>query len=350
MTLVYYVPMKTLTVNAVLTLIMACAVAPALARGQGLSHGTQNLRTGYEECLRRAESALSAEGYRIDDRSEGWRGGSKGGARAGIICNPGGNGTWANVIVTGNSFGNSLDNERGRLEGRLDPQDSPRRAIPVSATSANLMAQWNWVATCANSTPSGRFQITNQRQGSFAGTFSNSNPTDTGNIDGVQQGQLVEFRRQIPGVGEQRWSGGVERNGGGLRMEGRIEGPGGPCTFSATTGNSGNPRSPGTQTNIMGTWNWTAACSNSTPSGQFEILNQRRDGAISGVFSNATPADTGTIDGRQQGLLVDFRRSIPGAGEQRWTGGLAASGGVLTMEGRIEGVGGPCSFSAQMGR
>ena len=133
-------------------------------------------------------------------------------------------------------------------------------------------------------------------------------------------------------------------------MEGLIEGPGGPCTFSATTANGGSPRAPGASTNIMGSWNWTAACNGSTPSGRFEILNQRRDGAISGVFSNATSADTGTIDGRQQGLFLDFRRSIPGAGEQRWTGGLAASGGALTMEGRIEGVGGPCSFSAVMGR
>src|SRR5262245_21304498 len=152
--LVYYVPMKIPTVTVVLTLILAGAAVPALAQGPGLSHGTGSLRMGYEECLRRAESALSAEGYRVDDRSEGWRGGSKGGARAGIICNSGGNGTWVNGIVAGNSCGSSLDSERSRLEERLDPRDTPVRVVPVSATTANLMAQWNWVVTCSNSTPS----------------------------------------------------------------------------------------------------------------------------------------------------------------------------------------------------
>lgn len=341
-------PMKTPILAVAVTLTMVGLAAPCFAQGPGLSHGTQNLRTGYEECLRRAESALASEGYRIDDRNEGWRSGSKGGARAAIACNPGGNGTWANIIVVGNSSGNPLDIERSHLEDRLEPNSRPSNPIPPSTTSSNLMGQWTWVATCQNSTPSGRFQITNQRQGGFTGTFSNSGPVDTGTIDGQQQGQLVEFRRQIPGVGDQRWSGGVERDGRGLRMEGRIEGPGGPCTFSATT-NAGGPRTPGV-TNVSGTWNWSASCNGSNPSGRFEILNQRRDGDINGVFSNANSADTGTIDGRQQGLLVDFRRTIPGAGEQRWTGGLATTGGVLTMEGRIDGVGGPCSFSATLTR
>jgi hypothetical protein len=79
-------------------------------------------------------------------------------------------------------------------------------------------------------------------------------------------------------------------------------------------------------------------------------MTQRRDGTISGVFSNATATDTGTIEGQQQGLLVDFRRRIPGAGEQQWTGGLAATGGGMTMEGRIDGAGGPCAFTATLGR
>jgi hypothetical protein len=221
---------------------------------------------------------------------------------------------------------------------------------PVSATSSTLAGRWSWIATCRDSTPSGRLEITNQRQGGgFTGSFSNTNTADTGTIDGQQQGLLVEFRRQIPGVGEQRWSGGVERSGGSLRMEGKIEGPGGPCTFSATSANSA-PRAAGGTTNVTGTWNWTAECNGSRPSGRFNISSQQRNGTIGGAFSNAGPSDTGTIDGRQQGLLIEFRRQIPGAGEQQWTGGLAANGGVLTMEGRIDGAGGPCNFSATLGR
>jgi hypothetical protein len=347
--------MKLPTLKTLLTLMIVGLAAPCFAQGPAMSRGTQNLRTGYDDCLRRAESALNAEGYRIDDRSDAWRGGTKSGIRAEIVCSPGGSGTWANTIVVGSGgtpFGNPLENERSRLQQRLDSGNSgnsDRPSPPVTSTSSNLTGSWTWIATCQNSTPSGRFQITNQRQSSFSGAFSNANPVDTGTIDGRQQGILVEFRRNIPGVGEQQWSGGVERDGRGLRMEGRIDGPGGPCTFSATT-NTGAPRGPGASVNVAGTWNWTAECNGSRPSGRFEIVTQRRDGTVSGVFSNANAADTGTIDGRQQGLLIDFRRAIPGAGEQRWTGGLSGSGGTLLMEGRIDGVGGPCNFSASLGR
>jgi hypothetical protein len=234
----------------------------------------------------------------------------------------------------------------------MEPTATAAQSGPVSATTANLAGRWSWIATCRGSAPSGRFELATGRQaGTFTGNFSNSNAADAGTIDGRQQGLLVEFRRQIPNVGEQRWTGGVERSGRGLRMEGRIDGPGGPCTFSATSESMGAPRAAGGSTTITGTWNWTASCAGSRPSGRFEIATQRRDGTIAGVFSNTTPSDTGTIvDGRQQGLLVDFRRQIPGAGEQQWTGGLAANGGVLTMEGRIDGAGGPCTFSATLAR
>lgn len=341
-----------LSVTLILAAVASFAV-PGFAQSPGFSRSTQSLRTNYDDCLRRAETALSSEGYRIDDRNEGWRGGSKGSMRAEIVCSQApGNATWANIMVVGNSNARAaLDNERNTLQQRMDPAASPIQSGPPSATTANLAGRWSWVATCRDSTPSGRFELAAARQaGGFTGSFSNSNNADTGSIDGRQQGLLVEFRRQIPGVGEQRWTGGVERSGRGLRMEGRIEGPGGPCTFSATSESMGAPRAAGGSTSITGTWNWTASCAGSRPSGRFEIRTQRRDGGIAGVFSNTTPSDTGTIDGQQQGLLVDFRRQIPGAGEQQWTGGLAANGGVLTMEGRIEGAGGPCTFSATLAR
>jgi hypothetical protein len=339
------------SITLVFTLMIA---APGYAQNLGWSHGTQSLRGGTEDCLTRAETALAAEGYRLDDRSEGWRGGSKGGTRVQISCNAApANATWANTIVTSTQmFGNAADSERNRLQQRLAAPAPANTGFNrgVSATTATLNGRWTWVATCRDSMPSGRFDIANHRQdGAFTGSFSNTNNADTGTIDGQQQGLLVEFRRQIPGVGEQRWSGGVERTGGALRMEGRIEGPGGPCTFSATNSNSA-PRAAGGTTNVTGTWNWTAECNASRPSGRFTISNQQRNGTITGMFSNANPTDTGTIDGRQGGLLIEFRRQIPGAGEQQWSGGLALNGGVLTMEGRIEGAGGPCTFSATLGR
>jgi hypothetical protein len=339
--------------TTLLTLTILAASTTAFAQGPSHSKGTQSIRISYDECLRRAENALTSENYRIDDRDGAWRGGSKGGVRAEIICAQAqGNTTAAHIIVVGGAFGGGLDSERTQLQQRMDPSASNTSGGgPVSATSSNLVGRWNWVATCQSSTPSGRFEIANHRQASFAGSFSNANAADTGTIDGTQQGLLVEFRRQIPNVGEQRWKGGVERAGSALRMEGRIDGPGGPCTFTATSASNGTPRnSNGAITQVTGTWTWTAACNGSRPSGQFQISNQRRDGSISGVFSNANPGDTGTIDGRQQGLLIDFRRSIPGAGEQMWIGGLATSGGTLSMEGRIEGAGGPCNFSATLVR
>jgi hypothetical protein len=353
--------MRLIPVTFILGLMIAGSVTPGFAQNLGWSHGTQSLRAGPDDCLMRAETALAAEGYRIDDRSESWRGGSKTGVSAHVTCNPApGNSTWANIVVVSSATGRLADNEKARLQQRMEQRVEPGPIAgagaggfnsnrPVAATSTSLAGRWTWVATCRDSTPSGRFEIANQRQGGpFTGSFSNTNSADTGTIDGQQQGLLVEFRRAIPGVGEQRWSGGVERAGGALRMEGRIDGPGGPCTFSATSSNAA-PRAAGASTNVTGTWNWTAECNGSRPSGRFNISSQR-NGAIAGVFSNSTPTDTGTIDGRQQGLLIEFRRQIPGAGEQQWTGGLAANGGVLTMEGRIDGAGGPCNFSASLGR
>jgi hypothetical protein len=337
----------------VLTLMIAGSAVSSFAQNLGWSHGTQSLRGGAEDCLSRAETALAAEGYRLDDRSDGWRGGSKPGMSAHITCNPApGNAPWANVVVVSSAAGRVADNDKVRLQQRIEAGTAPAGGgfnRPVSANTANLTGRWSWVATCRDSTPAGRFEIANQRQSAFTGSFSNTNSADTGTIDGAQQGLLVEFRRAIPGVGEQRWSGGVERSGGALRMEGRIDGPGGPCTFSATSANSA-PRAAGASTSVTGTWNWTAECNGSRPSGRFNISSQQRNGTIAGAFSNAGPSDTGTIEGRQQGLLIEFRRLIPGAGEQQWTGGLAANGGVLTMEGRIDGAGGPCNFSANLGR
>jgi hypothetical protein len=338
--------------TTLIALTILAASATAFAQSPGVSKGSQSIRASYNECLQRAETALTGEGFRVDDRDGAWRGGTKGSIRAEIVCNQAqGNQTAVNTVVVGGAFGGGLDNERTRLQQRLEGNGNGSTSAQPSATSANLMGRWNWIATCQNSTPSGRLEITSQRQNGFSGAFSNSSPSDTGSIEGTQQGLLVEFRRQIPNVGEQRWTGGVERAGAGLRMEGRIEGPGGPCTFTATSANNGNPRNPNAATtNVTGTWNWTASCANSRPSGQFQISNQRQNGTITGVFSNTSPSDTGTIDGRQQGLLIDFRRQIPGAGEQQWTGGLATSNGTLTMEGRIEGAGGPCQFSATLSR
>jgi len=219
----------------------------------------------------------------------------------------------------------------------------------VDSASANLTGRWTWIATCVASRPSGRFEITSQRpDGDFSGAFSNANPTDTGSITGQQRRLLVEFQRQIPGAGEQQWTGGVEQNGASLRMEGKIEGAGGPCTFSATS-TTGTPRKPGSSTKITGQWTWTAACGAGSSTGRFQIVNQARDGDFSGVFSNASPGDTGTIHGKQRGLLMEFNRQIPELGEQQWTGGLAQTGRGLMMEGRIEGIGGPCTFSATIG-
>jgi hypothetical protein len=78
---------------------------------------------------------------------------------------------------------------------------------------------------------------------------------------------------------------------------------------------------------MTGQWNWTAACGASGSAGRFQIVNQGRDGDFSGAFSNASPGDTGTINGKQRGFLVE-----------------------LVMGGRIEGPGGPYTFRATAGR
>src|SRR5436190_12462194 len=106
-----------------LTLMIAGFAAPCFAQNLGWSHGTQSLRGGTEDCLTRAETALAGEGYRLDDRSEGWRGGSKSGMRAQIACNPApGNATWANtVVISTSTAGNITDNDKNRLQQRMEP-------------------------------------------------------------------------------------------------------------------------------------------------------------------------------------------------------------------------------------
>jgi hypothetical protein len=125
-----WIPVKSLPL--VLALVIVSCATPGFAQNLGWSHGTQSLRAGTDECLTRAETALASEGYRIDDRSESWRGGNKAGIRAHVTCNPApGNSTWANIVVVSAATGRVADNEKARLQQRMEPGPGRER-------------EWDW--------------------------------------------------------------------------------------------------------------------------------------------------------------------------------------------------------------
>jgi hypothetical protein len=95
--------------------------SPALqAQAPGWSRGQQNLAISYDECMRRAPAALSAEGYRRDDQPGGnFAVGIKGVHTAVIICSPAPEAKMlVHIVVASNGDGGGL--ERQRLQAQME--------------------------------------------------------------------------------------------------------------------------------------------------------------------------------------------------------------------------------------
>ena len=95
-------------------------VAVAHAEAPGWSRGQQELPITWEECVKRGNAAMQAEGYRIDQPSP-FVVGIKGNHTALIMCNPSQNAKqWVNIVVASNSEGGG--SERQRLQARMEGQ------------------------------------------------------------------------------------------------------------------------------------------------------------------------------------------------------------------------------------
>jgi hypothetical protein len=126
---------------------------------------------------------------------------------------------------------------------------------------------------------------------------------------------------------------------GSVQVSGTIAGVGGPCTFSAT-------RTAPTGIDLTGDWDWQAQCGGTPSTGGF---NLQQDGTVFvGRFLNRNEGDIGTIsDGAVDDLAFELTRTVQGVGQQTWAGEIASMpDGALELSGTIEGVGGPCTFSA----
>ncbi|MBL9015832.1 MAG: WSC domain-containing protein [Myxococcales bacterium] len=107
----------------------------AHAQAPGWSRGQQELPITWEECVKRANAAMQAEGYRIDQPSP-FVVGAKAAHTAVIMCNPSPTQKqWVNIVVASNSEGGGVERQRlqARMEGQAQAQPPGPPAPPPVA-------------------------------------------------------------------------------------------------------------------------------------------------------------------------------------------------------------------------
>lgn len=107
-----------------LLFLLLCSLTEAsFAQAPGWSRGQQNLAITYDECVRRAQMALQAEGYRTDYAAGAFVVGIKNVHTSVIMCNQAPEGkTWVNIVVASNGDGGG--NERERLQAQMEQPGS----------------------------------------------------------------------------------------------------------------------------------------------------------------------------------------------------------------------------------
>jgi len=126
---------------SIMVVIMLVAVSyaqPVMSRGQ------QILKINYDECLRRAQSAFSTEGWVNIGTSGNAVAAFKGINASYIVCNPAPDTTMAvNIFVASSSTDSGVPGaERQRLQQRMDPSGTPPGPAAIE-----LAANWSTNAT-----------------------------------------------------------------------------------------------------------------------------------------------------------------------------------------------------------
>lgn len=104
--------------------IAALSISSLRAQAPGWSRGQQLLAITYDEGIRRAATALQAEGYRLDYSAGAFSVGIKGIHTAVIMCNPAPDAKLTvNIVVASNGQGGG--EERQRLQMRMDNSAPP---------------------------------------------------------------------------------------------------------------------------------------------------------------------------------------------------------------------------------
>lgn len=154
------------------TVVLAATAAHADA--PGWSRGQQELAITWDECVKRANGALQAESYRID-QAQPFMVGIKGQHTALIMCNPSPNQkTWVNIVVASNGEGGGV--ERQRLQARMDgqapaqPPGPPQPPAPPSGGTGREGCQGaNWSLTLEKGTvkPNDKINVRFASKGRF---------------------------------------------------------------------------------------------------------------------------------------------------------------------------------------
>src|SRR5687768_7895445 len=123
----------------VLSALLLCLPAAAAAQAPAWSRGLQELTISFDECTRRADAALQAEGYAVDSRGTGYIAATKAIHSAVIMCNdaPGGK-AWVNIVVASNDArrdGGVPGTERERLQAQMNRQSTGGTTTTTTATT-----------------------------------------------------------------------------------------------------------------------------------------------------------------------------------------------------------------------
>ena len=203
-------------VCSLLLVATICALAASVYdQAPALSRGIQELPAGFDECVKRAERALQAEGYGIT-----FSGGGKGDKvlmgykdihSASIMCNMAPEGkTWVNIVVASSANNGDVPGaERVKLQGRMEQPSNagtggsklnsltvnPSAVAPGGKLTVYFTAQTGlptnaWIGIVPSSVPHGDeavndgYDLTYQYlEGKTEGTMTFTAPTEPGQYD-----------------------------------------------------------------------------------------------------------------------------------------------------------------------
>ncbi|MBC7875165.1 MAG: hypothetical protein H7Y01_14270 [Ferruginibacter sp.] len=202
----HFKPCRKVSVYSLVLTLLFFALTPILLAQPTWSRGEQLLPITYEEAMRRAKSALLAEGYGAMQEGGAMIAGQKDIHTAVIMCNVAPEGKiWINIVVASiHNEGTVPGAERVRLQNRMNQNN---------IVNGNLVGEWN--LKCCNDYHMWTLHITSQDGTNFSGSFSGG--AGDGAVNGQVRGNTIDFVRS-GGWGKQQWSAQLVNDGGGLRM------------------------------------------------------------------------------------------------------------------------------------
>src|SRR5215831_3326539 len=89
--------------SLMLAAVSAFVLTPCFGQAPAMSHDSQKIPIGVDECARTGKRTLEREGYQVGSSGDNWVSGSRDIHRALVMCHAAPDGTWADVIVSSNA-------------------------------------------------------------------------------------------------------------------------------------------------------------------------------------------------------------------------------------------------------